>query len=82
MSRIHTPMTVHRPTRIELRTRTVGSHYGTACEVYRREPSGRRRLLHTTDPRPYGFTAAALDDGMAWATDRGYIYINDACSGY
>ena len=45
---------------VTLRTYTVGQHFGTACRIVSRNG----RTIATTDTRPYGFTDAALRDGV------------------
>ena len=59
-------------TPITITTRTAGAHFGTCGQVRR-----RGRIIHETEPRPLGFTAAAADDARQWAIDHGYIHITD-----
>ncbi len=67
--------TPHAETEVTITTRNVGSHFGTVGEV-RRGWEGRGRIIHTTDPRPYGFRSAAASDAMDWAIARGYVQID------
>jgi hypothetical protein len=56
-------------TTITITTRSCGVHFGTVGVVRR----GRsRRVIHITDPRPYGFRHAAAHDALDWAYERGY----------
>lgn len=62
------------PRKVLLRTRTVGQHFGT-CGVIHDVADGER--LYEGGVRPYGFTAAAMGDVEAVATERGYIVLTD-----
>ena len=64
--------TTKESTRVTISTISVGVHFGTAGQVRR-----RGRVIHTTDPRPYGFTVAAMDDARSWAIDQGYTHVAD-----
>ena len=67
-----------KTTPLVITTSDVGIHFGTIAEV-RRERD--RRIIHRTDPRPYGFHRAAVCDGIDWAIAHGYSRIDDGQTG-
>lgn len=64
-----------KQTPVTITTRDTGVHFGTVGEVRR-----KGRIIHTTDPRPYGFRAAAATDAKDWATAHGYLHIDDSAA--
>jgi hypothetical protein len=52
---------------ITITTEDVGVHFGTVGYVRR-----RGRIIHATDPRPFGFRWAATCDAREWAEAHGY----------
>lgn len=66
---------IKNTTRITITTHDVGVHFGTVGRV-RRGRDGHGRIIHETDPRPYGFRAAAADDAREWAIAKGYIFVD------
>ena len=57
---------------LHITLRDVGVHVGTVAEVRYRKS---RRLIHTTDPRPYGCHHAAYCAAVRWAIDHGYMEV-------
>ncbi len=65
-------------TNLYITTKNVGIHFRTVAQVRR---VSDRRIIHTTDPRPYGLVRAAVSDGMEWAIKHGYDFVDDGPRG-
>ena len=61
-----------RRTPLRITLRDVGAHFGSVAEVRYRKGG---RLIHTTDPRPYGYYHAAYCAAVRWAIDHGYMEV-------
>ena len=59
---------------VRIRTHTVGVHFGTVAQLVARNG----RPIYESDLKPYGFTAPAIADARAHATEQGWAIKNDA----
>ena len=67
-------MTNTNPKRVKISARNVGQSFGTVGVV----KALNGRTLETTDPRPYGFTSAALAAAESQAARKGWVVVNPA----